>query len=137
MKTRIAGSLSLLAGVVAVALGAWGFSMTEAMTEAPSSQPFDAEHWSFHWRASSLLIVVLGFALLAAGTALFKYKRSGFVLLAFVAALAALLPWVLRLVGFSRYVFEQPSALESTIFISIGIASFPAYRHSGTTHAKT
>jgi len=137
MKTRFTGALSLLVGLAAIVLGVWGFSLTEAMTEASSSKPFDAQHWSLHWRTWSLLIVTLGVALLAAGSALLKRKRWGFILLALVAVLAAFIPWLLRIVGFSRYVFEQPRVTECGVFLTIGIASFFAYQRSGVMHAET
>jgi hypothetical protein len=107
------------------------------MAALPAPQPFDASDWSLHWRVSSVLIVVLGVMLVAAGVALFRRRRSGFALLLCVAATTALLPWLLYIVGFSRYAFEQPTVLESAVSLAVAVTAFIAYRRFKVSDATT
>jgi hypothetical protein len=111
--------------------------MTEKMDMLPGSQPFDASDWSLHWRASSVLIVALGVLLVAAGAALFRRRRWGFALLLCVAATVTLLPWLLYVVGFSRYAFERPTVLESAVSLAVAVAAFIAYRRFQVSDATT
>lgn len=131
MKTRIVGVLSILAGVVAVAVGAWGWAETESMAAFPAPPPFYPKLWSLHWRVSSLIIVGLGLALLVAGAALLKSKRWGFVLLSVTVISAAFVPWLFSFSGFSVYSFEQPSVFESCILVAVGVCALVAYRRWG------
>ena len=137
MKTRIAGVLSGFAGLAAVVVGGWGLTMTEATSELPASQPFDPRHWALHWKISSILIVAIGVALTVAGSAIFRLKRWGFVVLMFAAAVTAILLWAFTIVGFSQYAFEQPTVLESAVSLAVGIAAFVAYRRSRAGNERT
>ena len=137
VKTRIAGVVSILGGLAAVVVGVLGFTMTKAMTDLPASQPFDAQQWAFHWKVSSLLIVAIGAALAVAGSALLKRKRWGFMVIVSAATVTALLPWVLSIVGFSQYAFEQPTVLESAVYIAIGIAALIGFRRFGAGSERT
>jgi hypothetical protein len=137
VKTRIAGVLSILAGLAGVVAGVWGFGMTERMASLPAPEPFDASDWSLHWRVSSVLIIVLGVGSLAAGGAMFRRRRLGFALLLCVAVTIALVPRLLYVVGFSRYAFEQPGVLESVVSLAVAVSAFIAYRRFEASDAAT
>ena len=90
------------------------------MATASPPQSFNAEDWSVHWRLWGITLIVLGLALVWAGVALIYGKRSGFILLAAVALVAALFPWLLSIVGFARYAFEEPRMNESLLYLTVG-----------------
>lgn len=139
MPLRLGGIVILLLGIALTAAGIAGIThgpsmaaLANAMAHSRDSVPLDRATWLHHWRLWGIGIACCGATIAVAGAALALQKRWGFMLLAFVMALAATGPWIIQGVGLARYAFERPGSMETFVFVALSLPALWGYfRHSG------
>ncbi|HSF47718.1 MAG TPA: hypothetical protein VLA73_05085 [Burkholderiales bacterium] len=137
MVLRIVGVISLLIGLTLIAVAVQGLSSTASMIEklgpmaASSGVAFDPLDWSAHWTAAQLVLGGVGALTLAGGVTLILKRAWGLLLVSAAAAVAAVFPWALKLIGAARYTFEVPDVVQSTILGAIAVIASLTYVFRG------
>jgi hypothetical protein len=137
MWSKIFGGVAAISGVTAVIFAATALldssNMSESLAWALNSvgSSLDRGDWLLHWRFSSVFLGVVGLAISIAGVAVTLGRRWGLSVISAVAAIAGVFPWVLGAVGFARYAFEAPSALETFALLFVALVTAAAYIRQG------
>ena len=136
MFTRIFGLSAVAIGVCCLVFGVYGAVKAASMggdllVEANAGViALDPADWIARWRESCLMIAAAGAVAIVGGTMILKGRPLGFLLVAVIAVLLAVLPWIGQALGATRYAFEQASLAESLAEGAIAVAALVAYGRS-------
>jgi hypothetical protein len=84
----------------------------------------DPSDWQRHWELSSLTTAAAGGALVLGGIAIALRKRWGFLILGSTLVLTAAFPWMLKIVGMSRYPYETVGWVETLVLLTLAFVAF-------------
>jgi hypothetical protein len=135
MSARREGSVVAAGSFVVAALAIWGVTSGEkwvAIGEIlthPPIQHLDVFDWSYHWRTSAILSLVLALLGIASGFLIYSGRRSGLILLAAIATAKLSYDIVAFALGFARYTFESPHNISSVFLIAIIAWALYRYAH--------
>src|SRR5438105_8789254 len=119
MSARREGSVVAVGSFVVAALAIWGVTSGEkwvAIEEILSHSPVQHLYvfdWSYHWRASAILNLVLALLGIASGFLIYSGRRAGLILLAAIAMARLSYDIVAFALGFARYTFASPLNISS------------------------
>ena len=136
MFTRIFGASAVVAGICALVFSVYAAvrapSMADTLIIAANAGviDLDAADWIARWRASCLVMGVLGAVAIAGGGMILIGKPRGFLLVAAVALSLAVLPWIGEALGLARYAFERGSIVESFVEGAAAAAALVAWGRS-------
>jgi hypothetical protein len=88
---------------------------------------FDSSQWSLHWAVYGLSLLSLGVAGMASAVALFLKRHGGFLALGIVFAVASVRDYGLVAIGYSKYTFEAPGAVEAVLLALLSLICFSAF----------
>jgi hypothetical protein len=133
--TRREGSLIAAGSFVVAALAVWGVTSGEKwaaigeIMSHPPMQHLDVFDWSYHWRISAILSLVLALVGIASGFLIYCGRRSGLVVLAAIAGAKLSYDIVGIALGFARYTFESPLNISSVFLVAIIAWALYRYVH--------
>jgi hypothetical protein len=134
VKLRIFGSALFLAGTALAFIGITGYlrgpsiaAFINAASREFHGTDVDWCNWLRHWKAWATGIGFGGLALAVSGAALATRRRWGFLLLAIVLTLSAIVPWLLQALKIPRYTYERAGIPETLVTLVLAVVALLAY----------
>lgn len=133
MFARVFGVAVIIVGIGGLAFSVYAAvnapSMVETLMIAVRAGviELDAADWIERWRVTCAVFGAASAATVAGGSIIVSGRRSGFLLIAAVAACLASLPWIVEALGAARYAFEQGSIAETAVLSALAVAALTAY----------
>jgi|SRR5271167_4609639 len=130
---RILGVLVVISGLALLTLGVRGIidapmlALSHLTSELRRGSSLDVCAWRTRWIWWCSVVAVVGGAIGIAGVAVVFQKRWGFLVLALAAALGAVGPWILRLVGLEKYPYERASVVETVILFAFSLLALRGF----------
>jgi hypothetical protein len=116
---KVLGSMVVSLGAVATALYAYAFTRASSMADLAQAAGEDRATYVFHWHFSTGLYAALGLMLLVGGCLILARYSVGALVAAAAIFLSGTASWITTAMGFARYPFEQPNAVETIILVGL------------------
>ena len=131
MLRKVLGSVVAFLGAIASAFSAYAFTRAANMADLAEGAGEDRATWILHWQLATGLYTVLGVLLLLGGCLILSRRPIGALVASVAILLAGLSSWAASMVGYSRYAFEAPNVVESTILVGLSGFVFLLYLRRG------
>lgn len=139
MGLRVVSLLALALGMAALVLAGWGLigasddSRNVAAFILQQRIEMDAAEWLFRWRLSLGVIGAAGAIVLVSGVAVLRGRLWGLLSISAAVICVAAFPWIVRVTLGTRYPFEAPDLLETSVLLAVAAAA-AGYYFQGRHH---
>jgi len=133
MVLRVIGVLALVVGLAAFVLSCYGlfegpdFSRNLASWWKTQGVFLDSSHFQFRWMIAMAIYGGTGIVLGGGGVALLLGRRWGLLVISVVAIVTSVYPWILQVLGLTRYGFESAGAGDTVALIAVASAAAAIY----------
>jgi hypothetical protein len=116
---KVLGSMVVSLGAVAAGLHTYAFTRASSMADLAPGAGEDRATYVFHWQFSTGLYAALGLMLLVGGCLILARYSVGALVAAAAIFMSGTASWITSAMGFARYPFEQPNAVETIILVGL------------------